>query len=101
MKKILLAAILFTAVSPVAFSTNIPGTHVVVTSDPTTGIPTAVTKSFESKFPTATNVTWRVVGTPATVVYVADFFQGNTPATVKHLQAAFAADGTFLGKQPV
>ena len=100
MKKILLAAVLFTAVSPLAFSGTVPVANTSISADPIDGVPSPVQKSFNGMFPTATNVKWKAVTTTATVIYVASFYQ-ITPAGVQHYRAFYAADGTFLGKQLV
>jgi len=101
MKKIFLAAVLFMAVAPLAFSSGIIRSHTIVAPSPIDGVPAEVIESFNSRFPTATNVQWQIISSTATILYVADFYQGDEPARIKHLQATFAADGTFLGKQRV
>jgi hypothetical protein len=102
MKKIVLAALLLTSISSFAFSNGFAASNVIVSTDPVHVVPPApVQKSFSSQFPAAVNVKWSVVSTPASLLWVADFYQGSTASTVKHVKAVFASDGTFLGKQVV
>ncbi len=94
LKKIVFAAFLLTAISSFAFSGNNAISDVIVNPGPADGIPPAVLQSFSSKFPSATDVQWKVEAEPASTIYTAEFTQNG-----KRFKAKFAPNGTYLGKQ--
>lgn len=67
-------------------------------ADPITAIPKAVLNNFNDRFAASFNLTWKVTSTPSMIIYVADFYVAKGTASVTHVQAAFSADGKFLGK---
>jgi hypothetical protein len=99
MKKIILAALLFTSVSSFASSDKVATSNVIIKKDPVSAVPKAVMVSFNARFPNAGNVTWSIQSTPSMIIYVADFIVGKTPATETHVRAMFTVDGKFLGKE--
>lgn len=101
MKKILFAALMLTSAS--AFVSNASAASNIVSLKSGDGrhiaasqVPAPVMASFNSMFPTATNVQWQVEKEDGSKVYQAEFTQNG-----KRFKAQFAPDGTFLGKKRV
>jgi len=99
MKKILFAALMLTSVSVFASKATIVSTVVSVKSGggrhiSASEVPAPVMESFNSRFPTATNVQWQVEKEHGSKVYQAEFTQNGI-----RYKAQFAPDGTFLGKK--
>ena len=101
MKKILFASLVLISASSFASSKHSASSQVVRKADPTDGVPKAVLESFNSRFASSSNVTWSMRATPVMVIYVADFYVYSGTAGAKHMQAAYTADGKFLGKHVV
>jgi|SRR3954452_18782085 hypothetical protein len=96
MKKLILAALLLSSVSYVAYSA--PVKYVYVKKDdgrhiPASEVPDAVKKSFHSRYPNAKNVRWEVDREDGGRVYEAEFTLNG-----RHVKAEFAPNGTFLGQ---
>jgi len=101
MKKILFAALLLTSGSVFAISNGNIVSSVSLMSGggqhiSPSQVPAPVMATFNSMFPTATNVQWQVEKEHGSTVYQAEFTQNG-----KRFQAQFAPDGTFLGKKRV
>jgi len=100
MKKIVLAALLLTSISAFAFANGnvVSNVRTVASGDgrhiSASEVPAPVMESFNSRFPTATNVSWEVEREHGSRVYEATFTQNG-----KRFKATFAPDGTFLGKE--
>ena len=99
MKKILFAALMLTSVSVFASKATIVSNVVSVKSGggrhiSASEVPAPVMESFNSRFPTATNVQWQVEKEHGSKVYQAEFTQNGV-----RYKAQFAPDGTFLGKK--
>ena len=98
MKKILFAAFMLTSASVFASNVHVAPAMVAVKANgrhiSASQVPAPVMESFNSRFPTATNVQWEVEKEHGSQVYQAEFTQNG-----KRFKAQFAPDGTFLGKK--
>ena len=101
MKKILFATLVLFSASSFASSKHSASSQVVRKASPIDGVPKAVLESFNSRFAAVANVTWSMRATSVMVIYVADFYVYSGSAGAKHMQAAYTADGKFLGKRVV
>lgn len=96
MKRILLAASIFTAAATFAGNVNVnASTNTVLSRDgkhiPASQVPAPVIASFNSNFPSASNAQWEKEKEHGQTVYQADFLNNG-----KKWRAVFAADGTLL-----
>lgn len=99
MKKIFLAAALLFAATTFTGVATANATMVLKSGDgkhiPASQVPGPVLASFNTNFPTATNVKWEKEREHGQVQYKADFNQNG-----KRWRAIFAADGTLLSAGP-
>lgn len=101
MKRIFLAAsLLIAATSFSAMNTANASVEKVMSKGdgqhiPASQVPPAVLASFNSSFPTATNVQWEKEKEHGQTVYQADFYLNG-----KRWRATFSADGTMLSAGP-
>ena len=100
MKKIILAALLLTSASVFASANASTGSAIVSVKSgggkhiSASQVPAPVMATFNSMFPTATNVQWEVEREHGSKVYQAEYTENG-----KRFKAQFAPDGTFLGKK--
>ena len=98
MKKILFAVLMVSSISAFATIPARTSSVIMMKGDgkhiPASQVPAPVMDSFNSMFPTATNVQWEVEKEHGSKVYQAEFTQNG-----KRYKAQFAPDGTFLGKK--
>src|SRR5215210_4082603 len=100
MKRILFAALMLTSASVFVSANGSVVSNVVSVKSgggrhiSASEVPAPVMESFNSRFPTATNVRWEVEKEHGSKVYQAEFTVDG-----KRFKAQFAPDGTFLGKK--